>query len=123
MPITRFEYLPYYSEEVDLPQGTTFVKHFSVQDGASEHRDVMFMSSPEVWSSSTTKPLRSRTWRHLQSPIKDPFRFFYAQAECMDPMFRQVMEAALEAWHVCETALQVGYLSTLQIGLTKKFGA
>jgi len=28
------EYLPYYSEEVDMPQGTTFVKHFSVQDGA-----------------------------------------------------------------------------------------
>ena len=28
------EYLPYYNEEVDLPQGTTFVKHFSVQDGA-----------------------------------------------------------------------------------------
>ena len=27
------EYLPYYSDEVDLPQGTTFVKHFSVQDG------------------------------------------------------------------------------------------
>ena len=27
------EYLPYYSDEVDAPQGTTFVKHFSVQDG------------------------------------------------------------------------------------------
>jgi len=33
MPLLRFDYLPYYSEEVDMPQGTTFVKHFSVQDG------------------------------------------------------------------------------------------
>merc|ERR1719491_2686809 len=33
MPFTRFDYRPYYSDEVDMPQGTTFVKHFSVQDG------------------------------------------------------------------------------------------
>mmetsp|Transcript_119375 Transcript_119375/g.266633 ORF Transcript_119375/g.266633 Transcript_119375/m.266633 type:complete len:952 (-) Transcript_119375:69-2924(-) len=33
MPFMRFDYAPYYSDEVDNPQGTTFVKHFSVQDG------------------------------------------------------------------------------------------
>nr|AIW63286.1 polyketide synthase AS3D902 [Azadinium spinosum] len=33
MPFLRFDYAPYYSDEVDNPQGTTFVKHFSVQDG------------------------------------------------------------------------------------------
>jgi len=75
MPITRFEYLPYYSEEVDMPQGTTFVKHFSVQDGV------------ELFDNKA-------------------FEISNMEAECMDPMFRQVME--------------VGYLSTLQIGLTKK---
>lgn len=33
MPFTRFDYLPYYNEEVDNPQGSTYVRHFSVQDG------------------------------------------------------------------------------------------
>mmetsp|Transcript_3826 Transcript_3826/g.9879 ORF Transcript_3826/g.9879 Transcript_3826/m.9879 type:complete len:961 (-) Transcript_3826:56-2938(-) len=33
MPLLRFDYRPYYNEETDNPQGTTFVKHFSVQDG------------------------------------------------------------------------------------------
>lgn len=33
MPLARFDYRPYYSEEVDFPQGTTYVKHFSVQEG------------------------------------------------------------------------------------------
>lgn len=75
MPILRFEYLPYYNEEVDMPQGTTFVKHFSVQDGV------------ELFDNKV-------------------FEISNMEAECMDPMFRQVME--------------VGYLSTLQIGLTKK---
>ncbi|CAK9053285.1 unnamed protein product [Durusdinium trenchii] len=75
MPITRFEYLPYYSDEVDMPMGTTFVKHFSVQDGV------------ELFDNKA-------------------FEISNMEAECMDPMFRQVME--------------VGYLSTLQIGLTKK---
>lgn len=36
MPLTRFEYLPYYSEEVDAPQNTTYVKHFSVQEGIDQ---------------------------------------------------------------------------------------
>ena len=71
----------------------------------------------------------------------------FVQAECMDPMFRQVMEARYVAKvdicrntevhshpSVAEPAnsenslelfllrIQVGYLSTLQIGLTKKPG-
>eukprot|EP00440_Ansanella_granifera_P052346 gb/GFBE01056757.1/.p1 GENE.gb/GFBE01056757.1/~~gb/GFBE01056757.1/.p1 ORF type:complete len:958 (+),score=244.50 gb/GFBE01056757.1/:1-2874(+) len=75
MPITRFDYLPYYSDEVDMPYQTTFVKHFSVQDGI------------ELFDNKV-------------------FEISNMEAECMDPMFRQVME--------------VGYLSTLQIGLTKK---
>eukprot|EP00747_Dinoflagellata_sp_TGD_P164522 gnl/TRDRNA2_/TRDRNA2_184576_c0_seq1.p1 gnl/TRDRNA2_/TRDRNA2_184576_c0~~gnl/TRDRNA2_/TRDRNA2_184576_c0_seq1.p1 ORF type:complete len:938 (+),score=185.40 gnl/TRDRNA2_/TRDRNA2_184576_c0_seq1:75-2888(+) len=33
MPILRFEYLPYYNEESDNPQGWTYVKHFSFQEG------------------------------------------------------------------------------------------
>jgi polyketide synthase-associated protein len=33
MPFDRFDYIPYYDEEMDFPQGTTFTKHFSVQDG------------------------------------------------------------------------------------------
>lgn len=33
MPFSRFDYHPYYSEEMDMPMGTTFVKHFSVQEG------------------------------------------------------------------------------------------
>nr|AQS99236.1 type I polyketide synthase [Gambierdiscus polynesiensis] len=33
MPFSRFDYQPYYSEEVDNPLGTTYVKHFSVQEG------------------------------------------------------------------------------------------
>nr|AIW63285.1 polyketide synthase AS3D901 [Azadinium spinosum] len=33
MPFSRFEYLPYYNEEFDNPLGTTYVKHFSVQEG------------------------------------------------------------------------------------------
>jgi polyketide synthase-associated protein len=33
MPFGRFDYRPYYSDEIDFPQGTTFVKHYSVQDG------------------------------------------------------------------------------------------
>jgi len=33
MPFARFEYLPYYNDEVDLPMGTTYVKHFAVQEG------------------------------------------------------------------------------------------
>jgi polyketide synthase-associated protein len=33
MPFMRFDYWPYYDDEVDNPQGTTFVKHLSVQDG------------------------------------------------------------------------------------------
>jgi len=33
MPFSRFDYTPYYSDEVDMPMGTTFVKHFSVQEG------------------------------------------------------------------------------------------
>jgi len=32
MPLSRFDYRPYYSEEVDMPWGT-YVKHFSVQEG------------------------------------------------------------------------------------------
>eukprot|EP00913_Durusdinium_trenchii_P009283 g8722.t1 len=58
-----------------MPMGTTFVKHFSVQDGV------------ELFDNKA-------------------FEISNMEAECMDPMFRQVME--------------VGYLSTLQIGLTKK---
>ena len=70
----------------------------------------------------------------------------FVQAECMDPMFRQVMEARCVAKEDnCESTdqrgtlhhlltprsvraaafllrSQVGYLSTLQIGLTKKPG-
>jgi len=33
MPFARFDYHPYYSDEVDMPLGTTYVKHYSVQDG------------------------------------------------------------------------------------------
>jgi len=33
MPFSRFDYTPYYSDEVDNPIGTTYVKHFSVQEG------------------------------------------------------------------------------------------
>jgi len=33
MPFVRFDYRPYYSDEVDMPLGTTYVKHFSVQEG------------------------------------------------------------------------------------------
>ncbi|CAE8710629.1 unnamed protein product, partial [Polarella glacialis] len=75
MPIARFDYLPYYSDEVDMPGYTTFVKHFSVQEGI------------ELFDNRV-------------------FEISNMEAECMDPMFRQVME--------------VGYLSLLQIGLTKK---
>eukprot|EP00931_Biecheleriopsis_adriatica_P085876 TRINITY_DN60659_c0_g1_i1.p1 TRINITY_DN60659_c0_g1~~TRINITY_DN60659_c0_g1_i1.p1 ORF type:complete len:955 (-),score=205.23 TRINITY_DN60659_c0_g1_i1:94-2958(-) len=75
MPITRFDYLPYYSDEVDMPNYTTFVKHFSVQEGI------------ELFDNRA-------------------FEISNMEAECLDPMFRQILE--------------VGYLSTLQIGLTKK---
>eukprot|EP00413_Alexandrium_margalefii_P030530 CAMPEP_0204570198 /NCGR_PEP_ID=MMETSP0661-20131031/38172_1 /ASSEMBLY_ACC=CAM_ASM_000606 /TAXON_ID=109239 /ORGANISM="Alexandrium margalefi, Strain AMGDE01CS-322" /LENGTH=936 /DNA_ID=CAMNT_0051578369 /DNA_START=82 /DNA_END=2892 /DNA_ORIENTATION=+ len=33
MPFARFDYKPYYASEVDMPLGTTYVKHFSVQEG------------------------------------------------------------------------------------------
>merc|ERR1719498_1720926 len=33
MPLARFDYKLYYDDEVDNPQGTTFCKHFSVQEG------------------------------------------------------------------------------------------
>nr|AQS99318.1 type I polyketide synthase [Gambierdiscus polynesiensis] len=33
MPLCRFDYHPYYSDEVDMPMGTTYVKHFAVQEG------------------------------------------------------------------------------------------
>jgi len=33
MPFARFDYRPYYSEEEDNPMNTTYVKHFSVQEG------------------------------------------------------------------------------------------
>jgi len=33
MPFARFDYRPYYNEEVDMPLGTTYVKHYSVQEG------------------------------------------------------------------------------------------
>eukprot|EP00930_Biecheleria_cincta_P026021 TRINITY_DN18413_c0_g2_i1.p1 TRINITY_DN18413_c0_g2~~TRINITY_DN18413_c0_g2_i1.p1 ORF type:complete len:955 (-),score=189.61 TRINITY_DN18413_c0_g2_i1:188-3052(-) len=75
MPIARFDYLPYYSDEVDAPQFTTYVKHFSVQEGI------------EMFDNRA-------------------FEISNMEAESMDPMFRQVLE--------------VGYLSILQIGLTKK---
>lgn len=33
MPVARFDYLPFYGELDDDMEGTTYVKHFSVQDG------------------------------------------------------------------------------------------
>mmetsp|Transcript_49295 Transcript_49295/g.154388 ORF Transcript_49295/g.154388 Transcript_49295/m.154388 type:complete len:937 (+) Transcript_49295:67-2877(+) len=33
MPFSRFDYRPYYSDDVDTLAGTTYVKHFSVQEG------------------------------------------------------------------------------------------
>jgi polyketide synthase-associated protein len=76
MPFTRFDYWPYYDEEVDMPQGTTFVKHFSVQDGIELFDNRIFEISN-------------------------------MEAEAMDPQARQVLE--------------VGYLSILQMGITKKY--
>jgi len=32
-PLMRFDYRPYYSDEVDMPNGTTFTKHMSAQEG------------------------------------------------------------------------------------------
>ncbi|CAK9105059.1 Highly reducing polyketide synthase srdA (HRPKS sdrA) (Polyketide synthase gene cluster 6 protein pks-6) (Sordarial biosynthesis cluster protein srdA) [Durusdinium trenchii] len=84
MPITRFEYLPYYSDEVDMPMGTTFVKHFSVQDGV------------ELFDNKA-------------------FEISNMEAECMDPMFRQVMEAtrfggrtSTSGETTCSTSVLVG---------------
>jgi len=33
IPLVRFDNMPYYSEEIDNPQGTTFVKHLGIQEG------------------------------------------------------------------------------------------
>jgi len=76
MPFRRFDYRPYYSEEVDNPQGTTYVKHFSVQEGIDLFDNRVFEISN-------------------------------AEAEALDPMYRQVMET--------------GYMAVHQLGITKKY--
>jgi 3-oxoacyl-(acyl-carrier-protein) synthase len=76
MPFVRWDYQPYYSDEVDNPQGSTFVKHISVQDGIEMFDNRIFEISN-------------------------------MEADCMDPQMRQVME--------------VGYLTIIAMGHTKKF--
>nr|AQS99293.1 type I polyketide synthase [Gambierdiscus excentricus] len=74
MPMSRFDYRPYYNDDVDTPLGT-YVKHFSVQEGIDMFDNRVFEISNN-------------------------------EAAALDPLCRQVLE--------------VGYLSILQIGITKK---
>jgi len=49
MPFQRFDYAPYYSDEVDAPFGTSYVKHFSVQEGIELFDNKIFeISKPEA---------------------------------------------------------------------------